>query len=121
VPHDPNKLSVFRRSHSLALDIYRLTRLLPADEKRGLTAQLRRAVTSIPTNIVEGCVRTSIREYRHFISIALGSAAEAHYLLGLIVDLGYLSSNDAFDCRECTDHVVGELQNLLRAISGFDS
>jgi len=68
---------------------------------------------------VEGCVRRSPREYQRFIDVALGSAAEVRYLLRLAVDLGLLSADDAAGCQECSDHVVRELQNLLKAVSGF--
>jgi len=121
MPRDPNKLDVFHRGHRLTLDVYRISRLLPPEERYGLTAQLRRAVTSVPTNIVEGCVRVSAREYRHFIDVALGSAAETRYLLGLIVDLEYVREVDVADCRECSDHVVRELHNLLKAVSRFEA
>lgn len=69
---------------------------------------------------MEGCVRTSAREYRRFLDVALGSAAETRYLLGLIVDLEYMKNDDVAECRECSDHVVRELQNLLKAVSQFD-
>jgi four helix bundle protein len=121
MPRDPKKLSVFHRAHRLTLDVYRVTGLLPPEERYGLTSQLRRAAASVPTNIVEGCVRLSAREYRHFIDVALGSAAEARYLLELIVDLDYVKQDDVADCEDCSDHVVRELQNLLKAVSRFDS
>ena len=121
MPRDPGKLGVFHRAHQLALHVYRVTRLLPDDERYGLSAQLRRAAVSIPTNIVEGCARVSTREYQRFVGVALGSATEVRYLLGVVVDLGYLKSDDVAGCRECSDHVVRELQNLLKAVSRFTS
>src|SRR5512135_1257924 len=116
---DPAKLQVFDHAHRLALDVYRLTEQLPAVERYGLTAQLRRAATSIPTNIVEGCRRQTTREYRRFIDVALGSASEVGYLLSLAVDLAFLSVEDAAACRDCSNHVERELQNLLKAIARF--
>jgi four helix bundle protein len=117
---NPDNLDVFHRAHALVLAVYRILRLLPSEERYGLTAQLRRAATSVPTNIVEGCVRTGPRAYRSFLDVALGSAAETRYLLGLIVDLEFVQENDVAGCRECSDHVVRELQNLLKAVSTFD-
>lgn len=84
-----------------------------------MVAQLRRAATSISTNIVEGCIRSSPREYQRFIDVALASAGEVHYLLKLAVDVHLLTSEGAADCQECADHVVRELQNLRRAIDQF--
>lgn len=119
MPRDPAKLEVFHRAHHLALDVYRLTDRLPPTERYGLSAQLRRAVTSVPTNIVEGCIRRTPREYQRFVDIALGSAAEVRYLLGLAVDLEMLRTDDAAHCQECSDRVVRELQNLLKAVGRF--
>ena len=121
MPRDPYKLGVFNRAHNLALDIYRLTRHLPEDERYGLSAQLRRSAVSVPTNLVEGSARVTGREYQRFVGIALGSATEVRYLLGMVVDLGYLKSDDVAGCKECSDHVVRELQNLLKAASRFAS
>jgi four helix bundle protein len=119
MPRDPDKLEVFHRSHRLALDLYRLTEGLPASERYGLSAQIRRAIVSVPTNIVEGCLRRSTRDYVRFLDIALGSAAEVRYLLALAVDLNLLNADSAADCRECSDHVVREMQNLLKAARQF--
>ena len=116
---DPEKLQVFHRAHRLTLDVYRLTERFPTGERYGLTAQLRRAAASVPTNIVEGCRRETTREYRRFLDIALGSASEVGYLLNLAVDLEFLPPQDAAACRDCSNHVERELQNLLKAVEQF--
>jgi len=41
--------------------------------------------------------------------------------VGVVVDLGYLKPDDVATCRECSDHVIGELRNLLKAVSRFAS
>jgi four helix bundle protein len=120
MPRNHEQLDVFHRSHKLTLEVYAVARRLPAEERYGLAGQLRRAASSVPTNIVEGCVRVGPRAYRNFLDIALGSAAETRYLLGLIVDLGYVTEGDVIDCRIRSDHVVRELQNLLKAVSKFE-
>jgi four helix bundle protein len=120
VSRDPTKLEVFHRSRRLAIDVYRLTDGFPPEERYGLAAQLRRAATSISTNIVEGCSRSSAREYQRFVDIALASAGEVLHLLQLAVDLDLLTAERVADCRECSDHVVRELQNLRRAVGRFE-
>ena len=120
MPRDPTKLAVFHRAHQLALAVYRLTRTLPTSERFGLQTQLRRGAVSIPANIVEGCARTSAREYRRFLDIAVGSAVEVRYLLQLAVDLGLFDGAESSECRECADHVVRELQNLRKAVGRFE-
>ncbi len=119
MPRDPDKLRVFRHAHQLAVDIYRLTDRLPAAERYGLTSQLRRAAVSVPTNIVEGCRRPTPREYRRFLDVALGSVSEVRYLLGLAVDLSFLSNEDSEACRSCSVCVECELQDLLKAVAQF--
>lgn len=114
---DYTKLAVFHRAHQLAVDIYALTATLPAQERFGLQSQLRRAAVSIPSNIVEGCVRHSVRDYQRFLNIALGSAAELLYLLDLAGDLSLLAGEGLARCRDGSDHVVRTLQKLHAAVA----
>jgi len=65
----------------LAWKVYLLTDKLPGHEIYGLTSQLRRAVLSVPLNIVEGYARNNRNEFRNFLRISLGSLAETGYLL----------------------------------------
>ncbi len=87
-------LEVFRRSHKLTLKVYRITDRFPAAEKFGLTAQMRRAVVSVPCNLIEGAHRLNRAEYRQFAGIAKGSAGELKYQLLLAKDLGYIPDSD---------------------------
>ncbi len=83
-------LKVWTKAHSLTLDVYKETKQFPSEEKFGLTSQLRRASSSIPANIAEGCGKNTNAEFRHFLNIALGSANEVEYFLLLAKDLHYL-------------------------------
>ena len=91
---DFHKLIIWQRSHQLALKIYSISKLFPKDELFGLTSQIRRAVSSIPTNIAEGCGRASNKGFAHFLQIAIGSAAEVEYELLLAHDLNYINDDD---------------------------
>ena len=91
---DFHKLIIWQRSHQLALKIYSISKLFPKDELFGLTSQIRRAVSSIPTNIAEGCGRASNKDFAHFLQIAIGSAAEVEYEFLLAHDLNYINEND---------------------------
>ena len=73
---DHTKLKVFGMADELAVAIYGATSGFPREERYGLTAQMRRAAVSVPTNIVEGCARRSTRDSLHVLVIALGSASE---------------------------------------------
>jgi four helix bundle protein len=83
-------LDVFKLSHSLAIEIFNLTKNLPKEEKFGLITQMRRASYSIPMNIMEGANRLSPKEYRQFVGIAKGSAGEVRYQLLLVKDLRFI-------------------------------
>jgi four helix bundle protein len=85
------ELKVWQRSHDLVLQIYRLTKSFPLEERYGLTSQLRRAALSVPTNRAEGSKRQSSAEYSRFLNVAEGSLAETEYLLMVSRDLGYLT------------------------------
>jgi len=87
------ELDVFRLSHSLALEIFKLTKTFPEEEKFGLISQMRRAAYSIPMNLMEGAHRLGSKEYRQFVSIARGSAGEIKYQLLLGRDLKYISKD----------------------------
>lgn len=78
---DYKELSFWRKSHELALEVYKVTNSFPKEETYGLTSQLRRAALSIPTNTAEGCGRESRKEFKRYLVIASGSAAEVEYLL----------------------------------------
>jgi four helix bundle protein len=117
MPRNHTKLDVFHQAHHLAIEVYALSGSLPASERFGIQAQLRRAAVSVPTNIVEGCMRRSVREYERFLDIALGSAAEVQYLLDLADDLRLLAGAELTRCKESSDHVVRSLQKLHRAVA----
>lgn len=74
---DHTKLRAFELADDLVLKTYKETSQFPKQEMFGLTSQLRRAAVSIPSNIVEGCARSSEGEYLRFLEIAYGSAKEA--------------------------------------------
>jgi four helix bundle protein len=106
---DFRTLQVWEKAHQLTLDVYEVTGAFPKDELYGLTSQIRRACTSIPANIAEGCGRGSPVELARFSQIATGSASELEYHLLLAHDLHFL--ND-LDYERLTAQVV-ELKRML--------
>lgn len=85
-------LAVWKSGHEITLAVYRLTKRFPKEELFGLTSQIRRASSSIPANIAEGCGRDGDAELKRFLNIALGSACEVDYFILLAGELGYVSS-----------------------------
>ena len=78
----------------MTLDIYQATKAFPKEEMYGLTSQVRRACSSIPANIAEGCGRNGDAELARFMYIAMGSASELEYHLMLAHDLGFFTNAD---------------------------
>ena len=105
-------LRVWECAHALALEVYRTTAGFPDQERFGLTAQLRRAVVSVPTNIVEGSKRQSAQEFARFLNIAEASLAETGYLLMLSRDLGYLEAAVAKGQMAEVDEIAAMLHAL---------
>jgi four helix bundle protein len=105
-------LKVWQRSHALVLDVYRLTSLCPTEERYGLSAQLRRAILSVPTNIAEGSKREGRQDYARFLNIAEGSLAEAEYLLMVAKDLGYLLPEAISPAMSEIREIAGMLHGL---------
>lgn len=91
---DFHKLKVWQKSHQLALEVYKVSQSFPKEELFGLTSQIRRAVSSVPTNIAEGCGRDSNKDFAHFLQIAIGSASEVEYELLLAHDLQYINKDE---------------------------
>jgi len=110
---DYRQLAVWQRSHKLALAVYAATKCFPNEERFGLTSQMRRAASSIPANLAEGCGRDSDGELKRFIDIAHGSASELEYFLLLAYDLTLLPLNSQ---RPLADE-TGQLKRMLGAFA----
>lgn len=116
MPRDPHKLDTFLLADALVLRVYPMTAGLPAEERYGLQAQIRRAATSVPANVVEGCQRSSRRDYMRFVEVAAGSASEAGYLVSLARRLGYIEASLASEIERDYVRVVRGLERLRQAI-----
>lgn len=91
---DYKKLKVWEDAHKFTVDIYNITKKFPNNEQYGLTSQIRRSSSSIPTNIVEGCGQLDNGNLIRFLGIAKGSAFEAEYQLLLAKDLSYITNEE---------------------------
>jgi four helix bundle protein len=83
-------LVVWQKAHELTLGLYKNTASFPAEERFGLTSQIRRCSASIAANIAEGCGRHGDGEFHRFLQMAMGSASELEYHLPFAYDLGFL-------------------------------
>jgi four helix bundle protein len=107
-----NNVQVLDKGHEMTLEVYKATRTFPREEMYGLTSQMRRASSSIPANIAEGCGRSSNREYANFLNIALGSASELAYHFRLAKDLEYMQVAQYDSLKE----QLSEVQRMLNSL-----
>lgn len=91
---DYKKLKVWEDAHKFTIDIYNITKKFPNNEQYGLTSQIRRSSSSIPTNIVEGSGQLNNGNLIRFLGIAKGSAFETEYQLLLAKDLQYITNEE---------------------------
>lgn len=105
-------LLVWQKSHALTLSVYKSTSSFPKEELYGLTSQVRRSASSIPSNIAEGCGRTTQSQLAHFLNIALGSASELEYQILLAYDLGFI--NDSVYTEKSEQ--VHEIKRMLTSL-----
>ena len=98
----------WQKAHTFVLQVYRVTRAFPEDEKYGLVSQFRRAAVSIEANIAEGYKKLSKADKLRFMNIAQGSQEECRDYIILSRDLGYLSPTD-----------FQQLHNMLEESSKF--
>lgn len=114
---DFKKLIVWQKSHTLALRVYEVTATFPRTEIFGLTSQMRRAATSIPSNIAEGSCRGGNREFARYLQVAIGSAGELEYDLLLSADLAFLGKDQGNGLGQEVIEIKRMLTGLIRRLS----
>jgi len=112
------QLDVFKVSRQLAIDLFRETRKFPAEERFGLTSQIRRSAVSIPANIAEGAARRSKREFSRFLLAARGSSTELHLLLEIANETGILATEQFTRYESTVTRVFSMINGLIRHSDG---
>ncbi len=105
-------LIVWQRSVALTIKIYEATKKFPREEIYGLTSQIRRVASSIPSNIAEGHGRGSKSAFVSHLDIAIGSAVELETQFEIAAKLGYLS-------QENYAPLITELTEIIRMLYGL--
>jgi len=106
-------LDVWKIAIDFAREIYLLTEKFPGSEAFGLTGQMRRSAISVPSNIAEGQGRNSSKEFRQFLSIALGSLAEIETQLVIAEQVGYMKPRALDKCLTSID----TMRKMIRSLS----
>jgi four helix bundle protein len=109
---DFTNLQVWQKAHALTLNVYHASKSFPAEERYGLTSQIRRACSSIPTNLAEGCGTQSDAELCRYAFISMACSSEVQYELLLARDLDYLSQADYA-------RLYDQLIEVRRMLNGF--
>jgi four helix bundle protein len=105
-------LIAWQKAYSLGLELYDLNRSFPADERFGLTSQIRRSAIAIASNVAEGYGRGSTTDYLRFLKIARGSLYELDTQLCFATDLGYIIQEE----YECTKQQLDETERVLAGL-----
>jgi four helix bundle protein len=106
------QLKVWQKAMDLVKQCYKATQSFPAEERYGLTSQIRLAAVSIPANIAEGNSRSHTKEFLNHLSMARGSLAELETLILLSEQLGLLT-------KESSDALLASCDEISRMISGL--
>lgn len=110
------EVPVFNLAHKFTLEIYLVTKDFPRSELYGITSQLRRAVASIPANIVEGFYRKSKKELIQFLIMSRGSCGEVRYFLLLSKDLGYINPERYIELDSTVEEINRQLNGWIGSL-----
>ncbi len=109
-------LEAWKESLEFVTEIYNITKSFPKEDLWGLTSQLRRASISVPSNIAEGCGRSTAKETSRFIDIALGSIAEVETQLLIAQNLGYIDASEMLQKLSKINALTQGIRNYLKKI-----
>mgnify|MGYP001617152300 CR=1 FL=1 len=107
--HKFKELLVWQKAVDLAVEIYKITKQFPTDERFGLTSQMNRSAVSVPSNIAEGAGRNTDGEFKNFLGIATGSSLELETQLIIANRLNIVNEEDF----KQTSKGINEIQNML--------
>jgi len=112
------ELVVWQKAMDLTVEIYKIVKKLPKEEIYTLSAQMRKAAISIPSNIAEGQERNSTKQFINFLSIARGSKAELETQLQVCLKVGYLIETDITEASLLLNEIGKMLNALIKKLAG---
>jgi len=108
-------ISAYQKSYQLALKVYELAKKLPKEERYGLIDQIKRAALSIPLNIAEGYgKRSSVLDFKRFLSMSMGSCNEMLVLLHFTLDMQYIEQAEYEGLKAGYDEAAKMLHGLIK-------
>lgn len=115
--HNYKNLKIWHEAMDLVTEVYSLTKKFPEQERYGLTNQLQRAAVSIPSNIAEGTSRASQKEFKHYLSISMGSAFEVTTQLELSFRLNYINEEEKDRILNINDLLQRKIQSFSKQLN----
>ena len=110
------ELKVWQKSYDLCLEVFRITKMFPGEERYVLSSQMRRSALSIPSNIAEGYGRKTRADYIRILYIAYGSVCELDTQISLSGDLDYIRESLLEKYQKEISEVGIMLRALIRAL-----
>ena len=109
-------IGAWQKARELSRIVYAMTNHSGFSRDYGLRDQIRRATVSIMSNIAEGYERDSgDRDFRHFLSLAKGSAGEVRSQLYVALDAGYITQQEFTE----TSALVAEVSRMLKSFMSY--
>ena len=109
-------MKVWNKAYELVLQVYKVTKQFPQEEKFGLTQQMRRAAVSIMANIAEGNKRKSDKDFAHFLNMSEGSLEEVKCYLILSKDLSYQNEDSYQKLLNLSEEIGRMLQGFIKTL-----
>ena len=110
-------LDVWKKAHSMSLEIYKVTENFPKKELYGIIDQVRRSASSVGANIAEGCGRFHYKEKIKFYYNARGSAYEVQNFIFLSQDLGYIDRRKARGMFLEYEDLIKQINSIVGSIN----
>jgi four helix bundle protein len=111
------KLAIFEQTKKLVLEIYRLTKKFPQEERFSLILQIRRAALSVHLNVAEGCSRKSGFERKRYFEIARGSIIEIDTAIDIAMELQYCLLEDLAPLNILIVNSFKQLSGLIKSVT----
>ncbi len=115
--HNYKNLKIWQEAMHLVTETYAATFDFPDYERFGLTSQIRRAVSSIPANIAEGTSRSSQKEFKHFLSIALGSSFEVSTQIEIAYRLDMMEEEKRNELVKMNEVLQRKIQSFAKQLN----
>jgi four helix bundle protein len=110
-------LEVWKKTVSLAKNVYEISASFPTKEIYGLSSQVQRSAVSIAANIAEGQARNSRKEFKYFLGISLGSLAELETLLTIAFEVKYIPESLLHEVSQLTDEITRMIKGIIKHLT----